>query len=118
MEHRWGRRQPINLMVRFFAMSGMAGVGRLLNISSTGVFLATTARLRLLSLVYLEPAAAPFWEIQSRRIAASVVRQDAIGVGLEWCEAAAETTSVVSRMTSLAGGIAWEERSPFRAHSR
>ena len=118
MEHRWGRRQPTNLMVRFFAMSGMNGVGRLLNISSTGAFMATAARLRLLSLVYLEPAAAPFWEIQSRRIAASVVRQDAIGVGIEWCEAAAETTSVVSRVTSLAGGIAMEERSPFREYSR
>jgi hypothetical protein len=105
-------------MVRFFAMSGMTGVGRLLNISSSGAFLATTARLRLLSLVYLEPAAAPFWEIPSRRIAASVVRQDSIGVGLEWCEAAAETTNVASRVTSLAGGIAIEERSPFREHSR
>jgi hypothetical protein len=84
-------------------------VGRLLNISSTGAFMATAARLRLLSLVYLEAAAAPFWEIQSRRIAASVVRQDANGVGLEWCEAAAETTNVVTRLNSLAGGIALEE---------
>ncbi len=58
MEHRWGRRQPINLMVRFFAMSGITGAGRLLNISSTGALLATTATLRPLSLVYLEPAAA------------------------------------------------------------
>jgi hypothetical protein len=118
MEHRWGRRQPINLMVRFFAMSGMTGVGRLLNIGSTGAFLATTSPLRRLSLVYLEPAAAPFWEIQSRRIAASVVRQDATGVGLEWCEAAAETPSVFSRLSSLAGGLAEEERRPFREHSR
>jgi hypothetical protein len=117
MEHRWGRRQPTNLMVRFFAMSGMTGVGRLLNISSTGAFMATAARLRPLSLVYLEPAAAPFWEIQSRRIAASVVRQDANGVGLEWCEAAAETTNVVTRLSSLAGGIALEERSPVREQS-
>jgi len=118
MEHRWGRRQPTNLMVRFCAMSGITGVGRLLNISSTGAFLATTARLRPLSLVYLEPAASPFWEIQSRRIAASIVRQDEIGVGLEWCEAAAETTHVVSRMTFLAGGFTIDERSPFRPHSR
>jgi hypothetical protein len=49
-KHRWGRRKPINLMVRFFAMSGMTGVGRLLNISSSGAFLATTAPLRRLSL--------------------------------------------------------------------
>jgi hypothetical protein len=111
MEHRWGRRQPINLMVRFFTVSGMTGAGRLLNISSSGAFLATTAALRPLSLVYLEPAAAPFWEVQSRRIAASVVRQDALGVGIEWCEAAAETTNVLTRLTSLSGGIALEGRS-------
>jgi hypothetical protein len=104
MEHRWGRRQSTNLMVRFFAASGATGIGRVMNISSTGAFLATTERLRPLSLVYLEPAAATFWEMQSRRIAASVVRQDASGVGLEWCEAAAEMTSVVTRLISLAGG--------------
>jgi hypothetical protein len=97
-------------MVRFFTVSGMTGAGRLLNISSSGAFLATIAPLRPLSLVYLEPAAAPFWGIQSRRIAASVVRQDAIGVGIEWCEAAAETANVVTRLTSVAGGIALEER--------
>jgi hypothetical protein len=118
MEHRWGRRQSTDLMVRFFATSGTTGIGRLLNISSTGAFLATTAHLRPLSLVNLESAAAAFWEIQSRHIAASVVRQDAIGVGLEWCEAEAETTNVMTRLNSLAGRIAIEERSPVREHSR
>jgi hypothetical protein len=113
MEHRWGRRQSTNLMVRFIAMSGATGVGRVLNISSTGAFLATTEHLRPLSLVYLEPEAAEFSEIESRRIAASVVRQDAIGVGLEWCEAAAETTNVVIRLICLSGGIAPMERSPI-----
>lgn len=108
MEHRWGRRQSTNLFVRFFVSSGTTGIGRVLNISSTGAFLATTANLRPLSLVYLEPAGATFWEIQSRRIAASVVRQDTGGVGLEWSEAAAETTKVVTRLSSLAGDIAAE----------
>ena len=118
MEHRWGRRQSTNLFVRFFASSGATGIGCVLNISSTGAFLATTARLRPLSLVYLEPAGATFWQIQSRRIAASVVREDASGVGLEWCEAAAETTNVVTRLTSLAGGIAKEEPSPLHEQAR
>jgi hypothetical protein len=105
-------------MVRFFASSGSTGIGRVLNISSTGAFLATTARLRLLSLVYLEPAGATFWETESRRIAASVVRQDDSGVGLEWCEAAAEATKVVTRLSSLAGGVAREKRATFREHPR
>jgi hypothetical protein len=116
MEHRWGRRQSTDLMVRFFASSGSTGIGRVLNISSTGAFLATTARLRPLSLVYLEPAGATFWENRSRRIAASVVRQDASGVGLEWCEAAAESTKVVTRLTSLAGRAAGDQRADSRGN--
>jgi hypothetical protein len=118
MEHRWGRRQSTDLMVRFFASSGSTGIGRVLNISSTGAFLATTARLRPLSLVYLEPAGATFWETQSRRIAASVVRQDASGVGLEWCEAAAEATKVFTRLTSLAGRSAGDVRGASRGGNR
>src|SRR5258707_13506518 len=42
-----------------------------------GAFLAMTALLHPLSLMYLETAPAPFWEIQSRGIAARVVRQHA-----------------------------------------
>ena len=109
---------PESELIRIHASSGTTGIGRVLNISSTGAFLATTAHLRPLSVVYLEPAGATFWEIQSRRIAASVVRQDASGVGLEWCEAAAETTKVVTRLTSLAGDIAKEERSPLHEQAR
>jgi hypothetical protein len=116
MEHRWGRRQSTDLMVRFFASSGSSGIGRVLNISSTGAFLETTARLRPLSLLHLEPAGATFWETQSRRIAASVVRQDAGGVGLEWCEAAAEATKVFTRLTSLAGRAAGDERGASRGN--
>src|ERR1700692_4613540 len=118
MEHRWGRRQSTNLMVRFIAASGATGIGRVLNISSTGAFLATTERLRPLSLVYLEPAAATFWEIQGRRIAASVVRLDASGAGLEWCEAAAEMTKVVSRLTSLAGGSSGRAKDEVTSQDR
>lgn len=118
MEHRWGRRQSTDLMVRFLTMSGVTGIGRVLNISSTGAFLATTARLRPLSVVYLEPAAAAFWEIQSRRIAASVVRQDASGVGLEWCESEAQTAKIVTGLTSLADGSAVEEGRPVHQDSR
>jgi hypothetical protein len=114
MEHRWGRRQSSDLMVRFYIRSGTTGIGRLLNISSTGAYMATTAHLRPFSLVYLEPAAASFWEIQSRRIAASVVREDAGGVGLEWCESAAEATKVSARLTALAGSSDDAQRSSGR----
>jgi hypothetical protein len=86
MEHRWGRRESTDVTVQFLARSGTVGSGRVLNISSTGAYLQTTVSLPLNSLVYLEPTAPMPVVGDIRRIAASVVRQDARGVGLEWCE--------------------------------
>jgi hypothetical protein len=86
MEHRWGRRQSTDVTVEFLARSGKVGNGRVLNISSTGAYLQTAVSLPLNSLVYLEPTAPMPIVGNIRRIAASVVRQDARGVGLEWCE--------------------------------
>jgi hypothetical protein len=86
MEHRWGRRESTDVTVEFLARSGTVGSGRVLNISSTGAYLQTTVSLPLNSLVYLEPSATMPVVGDIRRIAASVVRQDARGVGLEWCE--------------------------------
>jgi hypothetical protein len=87
MEHRWGRRESTDVTVQFLARSGAVGRGRVLNISSTGAYLQTAVSLPLNSLVYLEPTAPMPVVGNIRRISASVVRQDALGVGLEWCEA-------------------------------
>jgi hypothetical protein len=106
MEHRRGRRQATNFPVRFFAASGITGMGRILNISSSGAFMETNAQLRPLSLVYLESATQPFGNGEVRRITASVVRRDAIGVGIEWCESAVETTGVNRRLAILEGDAA------------
>jgi hypothetical protein len=86
MEHRWGRRQSTDVTVEFLARSGKVGNGRVLNISSTGAYLQTAVSLPLNSLVYLEPTAPMPVVGNIRRIAACVVRQDAQGAGLEWCE--------------------------------
>lgn len=105
MEHRWGRRQPANLAVQFFAGPGTIGIGRLVNISSTGAFMETTVPLRPLCIVNLGPIGLVVGESKSGSIAASVVRQCARGVGLEWCEAVAAPKVVDSRLTALGGGI-------------
>jgi hypothetical protein len=86
MEHRWGRRESTDVTVQFLARSGKVGSGRVLNISSTGAYLQTAVSPPLNSLIYLEPTAPMPVVGNIRRIAASVVRQDAGGVGLEWCE--------------------------------
>jgi hypothetical protein len=83
MEHRWGRRQATDIDVHFWAPA-TSGTGRILNVSSTGAYLETSVKLRVCSLVHLEPAdtAPP----GAARTAAIVVRRTPAGVGLEWCE--------------------------------
>jgi hypothetical protein len=94
MEHHRGLRRPTNIAVQFFTRPAMRGVGRLLNISSSGAFMETQLPLRPLSLVYLEPADPVSGQDAPGRIAATVARCTATGVGLEWCEFGAETTKV------------------------
>ncbi|MDP8984747.1 MAG: hypothetical protein M3N97_06810 [Pseudomonadota bacterium] len=94
MEHRWGQRRQTNVTVRFVTMPSTCGVGRLSDISSTGAFMETSVNLRLLSLLYLELAEQPTGDAINGRLAATVVRRSETGVGLEWCEFAAETTQV------------------------
>jgi hypothetical protein len=101
MDHRWGRRQPTDVAVRFVAKAGMTGTGRVLNISLTGAYLETRVPLRLLSLVYLEPETSLSGDDTRRRIAASVVRRDALGVGLEWCEFSTGATDLSARLAIL-----------------
>lgn len=101
MDHRWGRRQPTDVAVRFVAKAGMTGTGRVLNISSTGAYLETHVPLRLLSLVYLEPDTSVSGDDTRRCVAASVVRRDARGVGLEWCDFSIGATTLSARLAIL-----------------
>lgn len=104
MEHRWGQRRQTNVTVRFVTMPSTTGIGRLVNISPTGAFMETSLNLRLLSLLYLELAEQPTIPGLSGRLAATVVRRGStgiggsMGVGLEWCEFAADTTPVYARL--------------------
>jgi hypothetical protein len=98
MEHRWGKREPTDVAVNF-VVYGTTGTGRVLNVSLTGAYLETSIPPRLLSVVYLQrarPASAA-----AERIAATVVRRDPWGVGLEWCESETETRRGHARLVFL-----------------
>lgn len=86
MEHRWGERRPTNVLVRFSSLPHTVGRGRVANISSSGAYMETDVELRRLSIVYLTLAEPESEAVSVGLIAASVVRRDSIGVGLEWCE--------------------------------
>jgi hypothetical protein len=93
MNHR-GQRHATNVAVRFFTRPATMGTGFVTNISPTGAFMETQFPLRSLSVIYLEPTDPSLADRVTGRIAATVVRHGATGVGLEWCEFAAETTNV------------------------
>jgi hypothetical protein len=105
MEPR-GQRRSTNATVRFFTRPATMGVGLVTNISPTGAFLETQTPLRLLSILYLEPADSSLCESARGRIAATVVRRGATGFGLKWCEFAAETTKVYAQLAAASNDAA------------
>jgi hypothetical protein len=82
MEHRFGRRFRCGTAVRLSAESGATGDGRLANVSLSGAYVQTAVDLPLFALVAI--VAARDERTVERR--ACVVRKDATGVGVEWCE--------------------------------
>lgn len=104
MEHHRGQRRSTDVAVQFFTRPDATGIGRLVNISSTGAFMETQSPLRILSLLYVEPIGLPSVNNgTSGRLAATVVRCEASGVGLKWCEFAADTTKAFAHL--VAGSI-------------
>src|ERR1700742_933026 len=91
MDHRWGRRKSTDAPVRFFALPATFGTGRVTNVSVTGAFMETLQELPLATTIYVE-SIAPVDSGGRRRMAASVVRCAPTGVGLEWCQAASNST--------------------------
>jgi hypothetical protein len=115
MEHHRGRRHATDVTVRFFTRPDTIGVGRVLNVSATGAFMETQLPLRPLSLVYLEPTEQRRSYDAGGRIAATVVRCTATGVGLEWCEFAAEATHVYAQLARGSNDLVDELQLPLPA---
>jgi hypothetical protein len=113
MDRQRGQRRSTNVTVRFFTRPATIGIGRVLNVSATGAFMETQLALRLLSLVYLEPTDQLPADGTNGRIAATVVRCCATGVGLEWCEFAAEATRVYARLATGSNDFADEQQLPL-----
>jgi hypothetical protein len=85
MEHRWGQRMRCRARVWMTDGSRTVGEGRIRDISSSGAFIETacgnppSARLRL-TVSGNESAT------RTVELAATVVRVEPDGIGVEWCE--------------------------------
>jgi hypothetical protein len=118
MDHRWGRRQPTNVAVDVIAKTGARGAGRVVNVSLTGAYLETPMTLRPFSIVYLEPANRDWAADNGKRVAASVVRHDMRGVGLEWCEPQTKAADVNALLATLGGGPVDQSVGVYDRHYR
>ena len=78
------------------------------NVSLTGAYLETQMALRPFSLLYLEPANRASAAGNDKRVAASVVRHDSRGVGLEWSEPQTKAADV-NALLAMLGGAAVDE---------
>jgi hypothetical protein len=83
MEHRFGNRLPCGTQVTVSAGAGVVGAGRMVNVSLSGAYVETAVDLPLFSPVAIEKLCGGGRGISLR---ACVVRKDADGVGIEWCE--------------------------------
>jgi hypothetical protein len=104
MDHRWGQRQATNIAVHVAATSGKTGAARLVNVSLTGAYLETRVPLRRHALVYVAPSSRDNAAGGNKRIAANVIRHDAGGVGLEWCQPLSKGVHIVLLLAMLADG--------------
>jgi hypothetical protein len=63
----------------------------------------------------LQPTDLPHSDGAGGRIAATVVRHSATGVGLEWCEFGAEVTRVYARLAAGSNDLGEENQLPLPA---
>jgi hypothetical protein len=86
MEHRWGKRFPLNEAVKLRLRTGAVVAGGIANASLSGAFVQTTSRLPINTYVLLELDSDGAQQSGPECIPAYVVRAEPDGVGLEWSE--------------------------------
>lgn len=87
MEHRWGKRSPVDVAVALYVGSGHVFRGRIANASLSGALVCTEARLPTFSRLIVEMRGGEFGPTaHSRAVFAYVARQAPEGLGLEWTE--------------------------------
>lgn len=84
VEHRWGIRRKLDVGIKLHIRSSLPMFGRLLNASSSGAYVATSATLPIMTRLDVSLGWDRFRHGSPQRIAAHVVRTDARGIGIEW----------------------------------
>jgi hypothetical protein len=100
MEHRWGERFGVDLLVRLGTRPYAVRTGRLTDLSMSGGYITTAMDLRVLSRVQVAIVLPGRFSQATPVISAYVTRRHRDGVGIEWCDFAPE--AVVELLSSPA----------------
>ncbi len=83
MEHRWGKRTPVEVGVTLHPAVGGVARGRIANVSPSGALVLTDLHVPVLTRVLVE---IPGADSPPEAVSAYVARQTSHGLGLEWTE--------------------------------
>ena len=100
MEHRWGERIGMDILVKLTAHAFCARHGRLSNLSVSGALVQTDFALRLLSKIQVVIVLPQRIRCEAPIISAYVTRSTKAGIGIEWCKFAPD--DITSLLTTLA----------------
>jgi hypothetical protein len=90
MEHRWGQRFEVDILVRVHSRPYAVRTGRLTDVSMSGGFIATNMDLRELRRLQIALVLPHRFSQATALISAYVARRHRDGIGVEWCDFAPE----------------------------
>ena len=98
MEHRWGRRIPVNEVVRIGPFPDSSGLARVVDLSVSGAFVEIRLKPPLMSRIKVMFDVRRGRHTGKCQLSAHVVRSTASGVGIEWDEASPAPVNVLMSM--------------------
>lgn len=95
MEHRWGRRVPLDIPVRLIGEPHAPVLGRMENVSVSGAFIQVADREPLSVRLEVEVILPDRSRQKAERVTAYVTRRNGTGVGIEWRDLAPAAVRVL-----------------------
>jgi hypothetical protein len=86
MEHRWGQRFEVDILVRMHSRPYAMRTGRLTDVSMSGGFIVTSVDLHELRRLQIALVLPHRFHQATPVISAYVARRHSDGIGVEWCD--------------------------------
>lgn len=112
MEHRWGQRFEVDILVRVHSRPYTVRTGRLTDVSMSGGFIASSVELRELRRLQIALVLPHRFSQATPVISAYVARRQRDGIGVEWCDFAPQAVLQLLRSAAVRS----RNRTPLRAH--